>query len=210
MKQEPAPSTVLGLRKSDLHSDPLHQFDQWFKHALDSNLPEPTAMTLATASPHGAPSARIVLLKRYDERGFAFFTNYLSQKGRDLDANPRAALVFFWPSLERQIRISGTVGRTSVSESELYFHSRPRGSRIGAWASEQSQVLSCREEFDRKVQDLTLEYEGKDIPLPPHWGGYILAPNQYEFWQARINRLHDRFLYTPAEKNAWKLVRLSP
>lgn len=198
------------LEESDLDRSPFEQFDRWFKAALAANLPEPTAMTLATASRDAMPSARIVLLKDYDKRGFTFFTNYESVKGKELEENSRAALVFFWPQLERQIRISGTVSKVSREESEKYFRARPFGSRIGAWASHQSQVLRSREELDQRVEALTRQYEGKEVPLPPHWGGYRLAPEALEFWQGRPSRLHDRFRYTRVSKRDWKIERLSP
>jgi len=167
-------------------------------------------MTLATASRDGTPSARIVLLKGYDDRGFTFFTNYESAKGKELLENPRAALVFFWPELKHQIRISGTVSKVAREESETYFRLRPIGSRIGAWASRQSQVLRNREELDQRVAELTRQYEGKDVPLPPHWGGYRLAPETFEFWQGRESRLHDRFRYQRVSEREWKIERLSP
>jgi len=198
------------LETPDLHRDPVRQFDVWFKQALAANLPEPTAMTLATASRDGTPSARIVLLKGYDDRGFTFFTNYESAKGKELLENPRAALVFFWPELKHQIRISGTVSKVAREESETYFRLRPIGSRIGAWASRQSQVLRNREELDQRVAELTRQYEGKDVPLPPHWGGYRLAPETFEFWQGRESRLHDRFRYQRVSEREWKIERLSP
>lgn len=199
-----------GLSERDLDPNPVRQFDQWFQQALVANLTEPTAMTLATASRDGAPSARIVLLKSYDERGFVFFTNYESQKGRELTANPRAALVFFWASLERQIRVSGNVDRITRDESELYFYSRPFGSRCGAWASHQSNVIHGRSELDLRYQQLLQQYEGKDVPLPPFWGGYRVAPATFEFWQGRPSRLHDRFRYTRLPSSEWRIDRLSP
>ena len=167
-------------------------------------------MTLATANKHGMPSARIVLLKEFDERGFTFFPNYGSQKGNELTENPHAALVFYWAQLERQVRIVGTVGRVNREESENYFRSRPFGSKIGAWASNQSGLLRNREELDRRVEELAREYHGKDVPLPPNWGGYRLSPDTIEFWQSRPNRVHDRFRYTRHSSNEWRIERLSP
>lgn len=167
-------------------------------------------MTLATSTPDGAPSARIVLLKDVGARGFAFFTNYLSQKGRELDANPQAALVFFWPALERQVRIAGVVSKLGREESEAYFHSRPRGHQLGAWASHQSEILPNREVLDQRLQEFTRQFEGQQVPLPPYWGGYCVRPSVIEFWQARPDRLHDRFRYTRLEAGGWQIDRLSP
>lgn len=198
------------LEASDLNPNPFKQFEHWFEQALAANLPEPTAMTLATANRDGVPAARIVLLKGCDDRGFAFFTNYQSAKATELEENPRAALVFFWPELKHQIRICGAVSKVSREESETYFRLRPFGSRIGAWASHQSQVLRSREELDRRVEELTRQFEGKDVPLPPHWGGYRLAPEAFEFWQGRESRLHDRFRYTRITEREWQIERLSP
>lgn len=201
----------VGLNESDLDPNPIQQFDRWLKQAVAANLPEPTAMTLATATKEGIPSARIVLLKACDERGFAFFTNYESPKGRELAENPRAALVFHWVVLERQVRVTGTVSRVSREESAHYFQSRPRGSRIGAWASHQSQAIRSREELEERVRRLTLEYQDRaEIPLPLYWGGFRVAPDAIEFWQGRPSRLHDRFRYTRLTTGAWRIERLSP
>lgn len=199
-----------GLTETDLDPDPIRQFEKWFNDALQANLPEPTAMTLATASKDGIPSARIVLLKEFDARGFVFYTNHLSQKGRELSENPKAALVFFWPALERQIRISGEVTQVSREESERYFCTRPFSSRCGAWASRQSEVLKTREELEQRVNELLAEFEGKEVPLPPHWGGYRVAPQLLEFWLGRPSRLHDRFRYTRLNESTWKIHRLFP
>ena len=168
------------------------------------------AMTLATATPDGVPSARIVLLKEFDEHGFVFYSNYESQKGRELAANPRAALVFYWPDLERQVRISGRVEQVSREESERYFRSRPFGSRIGALASRQSERLTERDELEERVRRLTLQYKGDEVPLPSAWGGYRLVPATLEFWQGRPSRLHDRLRYTRAADGTWMVERLSP
>jgi pyridoxamine 5'-phosphate oxidase len=199
-----------GLRRADLDPNPIKQFGLWFQRALAASLPEPNAMTLATASKHSVPSARIVLLKAFDENGFTFFTNYHSPKGQDLEENPRAALVLFWAPLERQIRISGRVSRVSKEISEEYFHHRPVGSQLGAWASRQSEVLESREALEKHLQEVSRQYEGKIVTLPPHWGGYRVAPEMIEFWQGRPNRLHDRFRYTRIADHEWKIERLSP
>ncbi len=167
-------------------------------------------MTLATATPDGVPSARVVLLKAFDERGFVFYTNYESQKGRELAANPRAALVFYWTSLERQVRIGGAVEMVAREESERYFRSRPFASRVGALASRQSEVLADRAELEERVKRLTLELKGGDVPLPPTWGGFRVVPASFEFWQGRPSRLHDRLRYTRAADGAWTIERLSP
>jgi pyridoxamine 5'-phosphate oxidase len=202
--------TLAGLKESDVDPNPLKQFDQWFQQALAAGLPEPNAMTLATATLDGKPSARIVLLKGLDERGFVFFTNYESQKGRELSANPQAALVCYWIELERQVRINGWVSCVSVEESEEYFRSRPLGSQLGAWASRQSEVVSGRQILEDRLEALTHEYRSKPIPLPPYWGGYRVAPETIEFWQGRPNRLHDRLRYTLQSNSQWLIERLSP
>ena len=202
--------TLAGLKESNLDPSPFKQFDKWFQQALAAGLPEPNAMTLATATLDGKPSARIVLLKGFDEDGFVFFTNYESQKGRELLANPRAALVCYWIELERQVRISGGVSRVSAEESEEYFQSRPLGSQLGAWASQQSEVVGERKILEDKLEQLTREYQTKPVPVPPHWGGYRVAPETLEFWQGRPNRLHDRLRYTRQSGSQWLIERLSP
>ena len=199
-----------GLRRADLHSDPLQQFSAWFAAALAAEIRDVNAMTLATATPDGHPSARIVLLKGFDERGFIFFSNHESEKGRVLAANPQAALVFFWVQLERQIRINGFVEKTSREDSATYFHSRPAGSQLGAWVSRQSEVIDGRRILDSRLTEYTERFEGKQIPLPPHWGGYRLQPDVYEFWQGRPNRLHDRFRYSRQADGNWSIERLAP
>jgi len=199
-----------GLRRADLHSDPLQQFGAWFAAALAADIRDVNAMSLATATSDGKPSVRIVLLKGFDERGFAFFTNYDSQKGREIDANPHAALVFYWVQLERQIRISGTVEKTSREDSAAYFHSRPAGSRLGAWVSKQSEVIDARQVLDARLTEMTERLEGGEIPLPPHWGGYRIKPDLFEFWQGRPNRLHDRFRYSRQTDGTWLIDRLAP
>lgn len=199
-----------GLRRADLHSNPLQQFHAWFAAALAADIPDVNAMSLATATPDGNPAVRIVLLKGFDEHGFVFFTNYDSEKGRHLEANPSAELGFFWGKLERQIRIRGSVKKTSREDSAAYFHSRPVGSRLGAWVSKQSETIDARQVLDSRLKQITERYEKGDIPLPPHWGGYRLKPDRYEFWQARPNRLHDRFRYLLQPDGKWQIDRLAP
>jgi len=202
--------TLAGLRRADLEPEPLAQFHKWFSEALAANLVEPNAMTLASTDSNGLPAARIVLLKIADERGFVFFTNYESQKGRELAANPNVALLFYWAELERQVRISGTSTKVSREESARYFASRPRGSRLGAWASTQSEVVADRATLEERLRQVDAKYPGKDVPLPPHWGGYCVAPTHVEFWQGRPNRLHDRLRYHRTPDGAWEIERLSP
>ncbi len=198
------------LLERDADPNPFRQFDKWYAEAVAAQVVAPDAMTLATASPDGAPSARMVLLKGADERGFVFFTNYESQKSRELAQNPRAALVLYWPELHRQVRVTGTVGKTSREESERYFHSRPLGSQIGAAASRQSAVLASRADLDRRVADLEAELAGKPVPLPAYWGGFRVVPETIEFWQGRPDRLHDRLRYRRLSTGSWKIERLSP
>ncbi len=197
------------LLERDVDADPIRQFGRWMDEAHAAGLVEPTAMTLATSSADGRPSARMVLLKGVDERGLVFFTNYESRKGQDLAENPRAALVFWWGALERQVNVAGTVARVSAEESDAYFRSRPMASRIGALASHQSTVLASRDELDRRVAELERRHRSGEIPRPAHWGGFRLAPETIEFWQGRTNRLHDRLRYT-RRGGAWVLERLSP
>ncbi|HEX6644808.1 MAG TPA: pyridoxamine 5'-phosphate oxidase [Gemmatimonadales bacterium] len=199
------------LDEQDVGPDPFATFTTWFSQAVQADLPEPNAMTLATASADGTPSARIVLLKAFDERGFVFYTDYRSRKSRELEANPRAALVFHWQELERQVRIVGNVSRVSGEESDAYYRSRPLGSRIGAWASEQSAVLPSRAVLEERLGALTGRYASGDVPRPPHWGGFRIAPLEVEFWQGRESRLHDRFRYRRSGPGApWIVERLSP
>jgi pyridoxamine 5'-phosphate oxidase len=199
-----------GLRRADLDPDPIRQFTLWFTDAANAGIRDANAMSLATATSEGEPFVRIVLLKGFDERGFVFFTNYSSEKGKQLEANPRASLAFFWVQLERQIRITGSVERTSREDSDHYFHSRPRGSQLSAWASRQSEVVDSRQILDAKLAKMTERYGDGNIPLPPHWGGYRVKPNVIEFWQGRQNRMHDRFRYTRQESGEWHIDRLAP
>jgi pyridoxamine 5'-phosphate oxidase len=201
--------TLTGLRRVELAADPIVQFQKWLQQALDAQLVEPTAMTLATADRNGRPAARIVLLKGLDERGFIFFTNYESRKGRELAENPNAALVFHWAELERQVRVCGTAGRISREESENYFKSRPLGHQLGAWVSSQSEVITDRAVLEKRLQETERKYPAA-VPLPPYWGGYVLSPLEIEYWQGRPNRLHDRFRYTKQKDGTWLIERLAP
>jgi pyridoxamine 5'-phosphate oxidase len=200
--------TRSGLEASDLHPDPIEQFRAWFDEALAADLHEPTAMTLATATPDGVPSARTVLLKGFDGRGFVFYTNYEGRKARELEVNPRCALLFYWGELQRQVRIEGEAGRVPEAESDAYFASRPRGSRLGAWVSEQSREVDGREVLERRLEKLDGS-SGDEVPRPPFWGGYRVEPRRFEFWQGRENRLHDRLVYRQADPG-WTVVRLQP
>lgn len=198
------------LRERDVDADPIRQFERWFEQAVKAKVPEPNAMTLATVTPEGAPAARVVLLKGVDARGFVFYTNYESAKGRELAANPRATLVFLWLPLGRQVRIDGTVEKVSVEESQTYFHSRPHDSQLGAWASRQSQVVPTRETLEERFNEAKKRFAGQEVPLPPFWGGYRVLPQTIEFWQGRPSRLHDRLRYFKQPDGSWKLERLSP
>jgi len=199
-----------GLRRSDLNPDPIKQFANWFTTAIETGIRDVNAMSLATAGQDAKPSVRIVLLKSFDEDGFVFFTNYESEKGKQLEANPYAALGFYWIELDRQIRISGKVDKTSRKESQTYFHSRPVGSQLSAWASRQSAVLDGRRVLDARMEEMNERFADKRVPLPPHWGGYRLKPDNMEFWQGRSNRLHDRFRYTRHSDGSWLIERLAP
>ncbi len=199
-----------GLRRSDLDPNPIKQFANWFTTAIETGIRDVNAMSLATAGQDAKPSVRIVLLKSFDEDGFVFFTNYESEKGKQLEANPYAALGFYWIELDRQIRISGKVDKTSRKESQTYFHSRPVGSQLSAWASRQSAVLDGRRVLDARMEEMNERFADKRVPLPPHWGGYRLKPDNMEFWQGRSNRLHDRFRYTRHSDGSWLIERLAP
>ena len=199
-----------GLRRSDLDPNPIRQFANWFTAAIEASIRDVNAMSLATAGRDARPSVRIVLLKSFDQVGCVFFTNYESAKGKQLDANPYAALGFYWIELDRQIRISGKVEKTSREESQAYFHSRPVGSQLGAWASRQSEIVDARRVLDARMAEMTERFRKKWIPLPPHWGGYRLKPDMIEFWQGRPNRLHDRFRYTQLADGSWQIDRLAP
>ena len=201
--------TRAGLDDADMNPDPIVQFDTWFEKVIDANLHEPNAMILATATEEGLPSVRTVLLKGYDGRGFVFYTNYEGRKARELEANPACALLFYWGELERQVRVEGRAGRIPGEESDAYFASRPRGSRLGAWASEQSRPVTNRNVLEERARALEKEYEGREIPRPPFWGGYRVEPYAIEFWQGRENRLHDRISYR-RENGGWRLERLQP
>jgi pyridoxamine 5'-phosphate oxidase len=199
-----------GLHRRDLDPDPIKQFGNWFTAAIEAGIRDVNAMSLATADSEARPAVRIVLLKGFDPDGFVFFTNYESEKGRHLAANPRAALGFYWIELDRQVRISGSVTKTSREESERYFHSRPLGSQLGAWASRQSEVVDGRRVLDARLAQMIERYAEKTVPVPPHWGGFRVAPDRIEFWQGRPNRLHDRFCYSRQAKGSWSIDRLAP
>lgn len=198
-----------GLLESEASLNPFEQFRHWFEQAVSAEILEPNAMTLATINPEGKPSARIVLLKKMDDRGFTFFTNYDSNKGKNLEANPWASIVFWWGELERQVRIEGQVEKVTKEESDVYFSCRPIGSQYGAWASSQSQVIPNRNILETNLQDVMTKYEADNIPRPSHWGGYRVVPHLMEFWQGRENRLHDRLCYK-LEDNQWTRQRLAP
>ncbi len=202
--------SLAGLLEKDLAKNPFRQFEQWFQEAEAAKIAEPNAMTLATAGRDGRPSARTVLLKGCDGRGFVFYTNYESRKGRELDANPRATLLFPWVAMERQIIIEGAVTRVSREVAEAYFHSRPRGSQLAAWASPQSTAVAGRAVLEESYRVVDKKYEGRTVPLPPNWGGFRLAPETVEFWQGRRSRLHDRLRYRREPGGDWVVERLAP
>lgn len=197
------------LNQNSCESSPYNQFEKWFDEAIKADILEPNAMVLSTANLKGAPSQRTVLLKGFDQTGFTFYTNYASRKGKEIASNSQVSILFPWYALERQIIISGTIEKTSREDAETYFHSRPRGSQLGAYVSNQSETLTDRNEIERKLEALEKEFEGKKIPLPENWGGYEIIPHRFEFWQGRKSRLHDRIQYE-LENNIWKTSRLSP
>lgn len=198
------------LDEADVSHDPFVEFARWFAEAQEAQVADANAMTLATATAEGVPSARIVLLKAFDERGFVFFTDHRSRKGAELEANPRAALVFYWHELERQVRITGGVALATREESERYFRSRPIGSRLGAWASHQSKVIPGRAALEGDLREVEERFADGEVPLPPHWGGYRVVPDAIEFWQGRESRLHDRIRYVRESGSGWRVERLSP
>ncbi len=201
--------SLSGLTEKDLARDPFRQFEKWFQEAEAAKIPEPNAMTLTTATREGRPSARTVLLKGLDGRGFVFYSNYEGRKGRELDANPYVALLFPWVAMERQVIIEGTVTKVAREESEAYFHSRPRASQLGAWVSQQSSIISGRAVLEDGFKAVEKKYAGQDVPLPPNWGGWRVAPEAVEFWQGRRSRLHDRLRYRRG-KDGWTVERLAP
>ncbi len=205
MSEAPQP-----LLEADVEPDPLRQFAVWFEAACEIGVPAPEAMAVATVAADGTPSVRMVLMKQFDERGFVFFTSYESRKARELDANPRAALLFQWDPLGRQVRIEGPARRTSAEESAAYVRSRPRGSQLSALASPQSRVVENRQALEARVAELTARHEGAEVPIPETWGGFRVLPESYEFWQHRNDRLHDRLRYTPNRAGGWVIERLGP
>lgn len=202
--------TLKDLNEEEIDPNPFIQFKIWFNQSVAAQLPEPNAMTLATCTPDGKPSARMVLLKDIDEQGFVLFTNYKSQKGQEISVNPHAALVFWWAELERQVRIVGTVEKISSAQSDSYFEVRPPFSRLGAWASNQSEVIANRDVLEAQLIEFQRQYENQEVPRPPHWGGFRVIPQEIEFWQGRSSRLHDRLRYALIDNGNWKIERLSP
>lgn len=197
------------LDEKDVNSNPILQFEKWFKEAVDSKVNEPNAMTVCTSTTEGKPSARILLLRNFNENGFVFYTNYTSRKGLEIEKNPHAALLFFWPELERQVRIEGVLEKQSKEDSDLYFNTRPKGSKLGAWSSPQSKIIDNRKVLDDNYKVFSEKFSDETVPRPDFWGGYILKPESIEFWQGRPSRMHDRILYLK-ENNNWKINRLAP
>jgi len=197
------------LDEKDVNPNPILQFEKWFKEAVESKVNEPNAMTVCTATKEGKPSARILLLRNFNEKGFVFYTNYNSRKGEEIAQNPKAALLFFWPELERQVRIEGILEKQSAAESDIYFNTRPRGSKLGAWSSAQSKTVANRKLLDESYEVFSQKFPDENVPRPDFWGGYVLIPQSIEFWQGRPSRMHDRILYTLIANN-WKIERLSP
>jgi pyridoxamine 5'-phosphate oxidase len=198
------------LDESMVDADPIKQFETWFRAAVESKVHEPNATVLSTVSAENRPSARVLLLRNFDEKGFVFYTNYNSRKGKDIEKNPYATLTFFWPELERQIRIEGKLEKQSAEESDLYFMSRPLSSRLGAWTSPQSEIIIDRKSLDEALEKITKHFEGKEVTRPEWWGGYVLVPNRIEFWQGRESRLHDRIVYLKMDGGEWEISRLAP
>lgn len=198
------------LNINAVNSDPILQFKIWFDEAVQAKVLEPNAMTLSTISANGFPSSRIILLKGIEENGFSFYTNYNSRKAKEIAENPKVASNFFWPELERQVRIEGVIEKTSEEVSDIYFKSRPRGSQIGAWASPQSTLIEGRDILQDRFKEIEEQFAGKDVPRPKHWGGYIILPQKIEFWQGRASRLHDRILFTQKKDHSWVVSRLAP
>jgi len=198
------------LDERSVERDPIKQFKLWFDSAVAAKLPLPEAMSLATVTRDSKPTSRMVLLKSFDNDGFVFYTNYLSAKAKDMETNPNVALTFFWPQLEKQVRIEGTVAKISADESRRYFEVRPRESQIGAWASAQSEVISGRDELERRQAELEETYRDQPVPWPKHWGGYRLNPDRIEFWKGRVGRLHDRIVYERQSDDSWSIKRLAP
>lgn len=199
-----------GLARKELQPDPFHQFESWYQQTLATDIPEPNAMSLATVDDKGQPWQRMVLLKLYDEKGFVFFTNYSSRKAGHIQHNPHVSLLFPWHALGRQVKITGTASKIPTAESVKYFSTRPRGSQLGAWASPQSQIIKSRAMLDTILQQMKDKFVHGEVPLPDFWGGYRVTPDTFEFWQARENRLHDRFIYTPDQADNWRIERLAP